>query len=97
MKRMLSLFFLGLFLVSCGARTPSPITIVIPFDATPIPTLHHVAAQPALHCHHTRPQVMRADGQPQGDCHGGEEQQDRAPFHGLGVAVERKIEDCKIR
>jgi WD40 repeat protein len=46
MKRMLALVILGLFLVSCGARNPSPITITIPLDATPIPTPPPVSLSP---------------------------------------------------
>ncbi len=46
MKRMLSLFVLGFFLVSCGAMNPKPITIVIPFDATPIPTPPPISLSP---------------------------------------------------
>ncbi len=48
MKRMLSLFILGLFLISCGAITPSssPMTVVVPFNVTPIPTPSPVSLSP---------------------------------------------------
>ena len=46
MKRMLSLTVLGLFLVSCGAMNPKPITIVVQSDATPIPTPRAVSLSP---------------------------------------------------